>query len=68
MKEETALVLIRRGDKDIAIYVKAGEWHKIPKLDFIEDVEVFKPKTLEEFPPVSLSQASTQPFPIEASR
>lgn len=69
MKDNTATIMIRRGKKDIVIHIKAGEWHKLPSLDFIEDVEIHATlKSSEDLKAASSILASSQQSLLELSR
>lgn len=40
------VVFVRRGKKEFRIYVKDSWWQTIPELDFIEDIEIYTSKDI----------------------
>lgn len=40
--KQTSMITLKRKGKYIAIWIKDGEWDRVPSLDFIEDVKIFE--------------------------
>jgi hypothetical protein len=40
------VVFVRRGKKEFRLYVKDDWWQSIPNLDFIEDIELYTSKDI----------------------
>ena len=40
------VVFVRRGKKEFRIYVKDDFWQTIPNLDFIDDIEIYTSKDI----------------------
>jgi hypothetical protein len=40
------VVFVRRGQKEFRLYIKPDWWKTIPDLDFIEDIEIYTSKDI----------------------